>query len=90
MHFMKPCLNKLLALCQEAVPSNGFRFNNPLYSLDATPIDLCLSVFLWAEFRTTKEAVKLHVGLNQAEHLPDLSRCQTAVNMMSTLDGYYI
>ena len=34
-----------------------------LYSLDASTVDLCLSVFPWADFRTTKGAIKLHVGI---------------------------
>ncbi|MET0003268.1 MAG: IS4 family transposase [Candidatus Thiodiazotropha sp.] len=62
---------KLLARCQGLAPRHGFQFKNPLYSLDATTIDLCLSMFPWAEFRTTKAAVKLHVGLNHAGHLPE-------------------
>ena len=62
---------KLLSRCQGVVPGHGFRFNNPLYSLDASTIDLCLSVFPWADFRTTKGAVKLHVGLNHAGYLPE-------------------
>ena len=62
---------KLLSRCQSKAPRHGFRFNNPLYSLDASTIDLCLSVFPWAEFRSTKAAVKLHVGLNHAGHLPE-------------------
>ena len=63
--------SKLLTRCQSQAPRHGFRFSNPLYSLDASTIDLCLSVFPWAEFRTTKAAVKLHVGLNHAGHLPE-------------------
>jgi len=35
------------------------------------PYDLCLSVFPWAEFRTTKGAIKLHVGLNHSGHIPE-------------------
>jgi putative transposase len=52
-------------------PGHRFRFKNALYSLDASTIDLCLSVFPWADFRTTKGAVKLHVGLNHAGYLPE-------------------
>ncbi len=63
--------SKLLTRCQAKAPSHDFRFKNPLYSLDASIIDLCLSVFPWAEFRTTKAAVKLHVGLNHSGHLPE-------------------
>ena len=35
-----------------------------VYALDATTIDLCLSLFPWAKFRTTKAAVKLHTLLD--------------------------
>lgn len=62
---------KLLRRCQGVAPGHNFRFKNPLYSLDATTIDLCLSVFPWAEFRSTKGAIKLHVGLNHAGYLPE-------------------
>ena len=62
---------KLLSRCQRLTPGHQFRFNNPLYSLDATTIDLCLSVFPWADFRSTKGAVKLHVGLNHDGYLPE-------------------
>ena len=61
---------KLLAQCQARAPRHGFRFKNKLYSLDASTIDLCLSVFPWARFRTTKGAVKLHVGLDHEGMLP--------------------
>ncbi len=62
---------KLLSRCQGVVPGHTFRFKSPLYSLDASTIDLCLSVFPWADFRTTKGAIKLHVGLNHAGYLPE-------------------
>ena len=62
---------KLLNRCQRLTPGHQFRFDNPLYSLDATTIDLCLSVFPWADFRSTKGAVKLHVGLNHDGYLPE-------------------
>ncbi len=62
---------KLLNRCQGTTPGHNFRFNHPLYSLDASTIDLCLSVFPWAEFRTTKGAIKLHVGLNHRGHIPE-------------------
>jgi len=62
--------SKLLHRCQTLAPRHGFRFKNKLYSLDATVIDLCLSVFPWAKFRTTKGAIKLHVGLDHDGYLP--------------------
>ena len=62
---------KLLTRCQGVAPDHSFRFTHPLYSLDASTIDLCLSAFPWADFRTTKGAIKLHVGLNHAGYLPE-------------------
>ena len=61
---------KLLARCQSHAPKHPFKFKNKLYSLDASTIDLCLKVFPWARFRTTKGAVKLHVGLEHEGLLP--------------------
>ncbi len=81
---------KLLNRCQGMTPGHTFRFNNPLYSLDASTIDLCLSVFPWADFRTTKGAIKLHVGLNHAGYLPEFVRITEGnvgdVTMGRTLD----
>lgn len=62
---------KLLARCQKVAPGHNFKFKHSLYSLDASTIDLCLSAFPWADFRTTKGAIKLHVGLNHAGYLPE-------------------
>ena len=64
---------KLLSRCQGKTPGHHFRFKNPLYSLDASTIDLCLSAFPWANFRSTKSAIKLHVGLNHAGYLPEFA-----------------
>ena len=65
---------RLLARCRTAAPGHRFRFRNPLYSLDATTIDLCLSMFPWARFRRAKGAVKLHVGLDHGGLLPAFAR----------------
>ena len=62
---------KLLERCQKQAPAHGFRFKNELYSLDASTIDLCLSVFPWAKFREKKGAIKLHVGINHKGNLPE-------------------
>ncbi len=50
-----------------------FRFKNKLLSLDSTTIDLCLSLFPWAEFRQTKGAVKLHMLLDHDGYMPDFA-----------------
>ena len=42
-----------------------------VYALDASTIDLCLSMFPWAKFRRTKGAVKLHTLLNLQGNIPE-------------------
>jgi len=66
----KKTFSWMLSKCQPLAPKHKFRFKNPLYSLDATVINLCLSLYDWAKFRTTKGAVKLHVKLNHSGYLP--------------------
>ena len=66
--------------------SFGIDLDNIVYALDATTIDLCLSLFSWAPFRTTKAAVKLHTLLDLRSaplperllHLEGLSRATAA------------
>lgn len=53
-----------------ALKGRKFRFKNPLYSMDASTIELCLKVFDWAKFRRAKGAVKLHLLLNHQGYLP--------------------
>ena len=61
---------KLYARSHNLAPKHGFRFKNPLYSLDASLIDLSLQVFPWAHYAQGKAAMKLHVGLDHAGFLP--------------------
>jgi hypothetical protein len=62
----------LLSVCQAEAPGKKtkFRFKNKLFSLDASMIDLCLSLFPWATFVQTKGAVKLHLLLDHDGYLP--------------------
>lgn len=48
----------------------GLELSNTVYALDSTTIDLCLSVFPWAHFRTTKAAVKMHTLLDLRGSIP--------------------
>lgn len=41
-----------------------------IYALDSTTIDLCLSLFPWAKFRSTKSAIKIHTLLNLQNNIP--------------------
>jgi hypothetical protein len=53
-----------------ASESLGFDLDNTVYALDSTTIDLCLSVFPWARFRSRKGAVKMHTLLDLRGPIP--------------------
>ena len=48
----------------------GIELKETVYALDSTTIDLCLSMFPWALFRSTKAAVKLHTLLDLRGNIP--------------------
>ena len=48
----------------------GIDLQQTVYALDATTIDLCLSMFPWATFRQTKAAIKLHTLLDLRGNIP--------------------
>ena len=53
-----------------AADSFGVELAETVYALDSTTIDLCLSVFPWAQFRATKAAVKMHTLLDLRGAIP--------------------
>ena len=53
-----------------AAESLGFDLDGTVYALDSTTIDLCLSVFPWARFQSTKSAVKMHTLLDLRGSIP--------------------
>jgi len=56
--------------CLAHAPRHKFKFKNKLYSLDATVVSLCFSLFPWASFRRTKAGVKLHTLMDHGGYLP--------------------
>ena len=52
----------------------GVEFDQSLYALDSTTIDLCLAVFPWAKFRKHKGAVKMHTLLDLRGNIPSFIR----------------
>jgi transposase len=68
--FAQVLINEARALYAD----DGFavELDNTVYALDASTIDLCLSLFPWAKFRKTKGAVKLHTLLDLRGNIPTL------------------
>jgi hypothetical protein len=64
---------KLLEKCGSFSSGTAvFSFQNDLRTIDSTTIDLCLSIFPWAKFRTEKGAIKLHTSFDIRSQIPDL------------------
>ena len=63
---------KLIVQARQLYVDNSFgiELENTTYALDSTTIDLCLSLFPWALFRTTKSAVKMHTLLDLRGNIP--------------------
>jgi len=55
-----------------AQESLGLELHQAVYALDSTTIDLCLTLFPWARFRSTKAAVKLHTLLDLRGPIPTM------------------
>ncbi|EPF75563.1 hypothetical protein F945_01228 [Acinetobacter rudis CIP 110305] len=62
---------QLLKKCETSKTTHKFRFKNPLYSLDASHIDLSLSLCGWAKVHESKASIKLTVGLNHSNTIPE-------------------
>lgn len=69
----------------------GLELKQTVYALDATVIDLCLSVFPWARFRRRKGAVKLHTLLDLRGNIPSLIVITSGkVHEVNILDDLFI
>lgn len=64
--------NQLLQRFQDLRPGHAFKFKNPLYTIDSTVVDLCLSMFDWAKFRARKGAIKMHYRLSHDAIIPEI------------------
>jgi len=81
-----------------AQESLGVDLNAAAYALDSTTVDLCLSLFPWAHFRSTKSAVKMHTLLDLRGSIPVFIRVTTGdthdVNILDQIifqpGAYYV
>ncbi len=74
-----------------AIPELAFdlSIDAPVYAIDATVIDLCLSVFWWGKFRKHKAAVKLHTMLDVKTNIPTFIYITSgAIHEVNVLDHF--
>ncbi len=68
--FFQDLFGEMYGLCAAKTPKHKFRFKSKLFSLDATTIKLCLSLFPWASFRQAKGGIKMHTLLDHDGYIP--------------------
>lgn len=79
----------LIGIAQELYQGDplAIELEQPLYAFDSTTIDLCLTLFPWAEFRKTKAAVKMHTLIDLRGIIPTFVAITTGkVNDVKLLD----
>src|SRR5690606_36660270 len=59
--------------CRGLAPRHRFRFKHPLYSLDASVIELSLRIFPWAKYLHTKGGMKVHLSLDHSGYIPSFA-----------------
>ena len=79
----------MVAIAQSRRLTREFELHGRFYAVDSTTIDLCMSVFRWAEFRSTKSGVRIHTQIDIATEIPVFYRITNAkvhdVNAMDWL-----
>lgn len=66
--------NMILSQVQEIKKNSTdkrFKFKNPIYAIDSTTIGLCLTLYEWASFRTTKAGIKIHTSYDIKKQIPE-------------------
>ena len=66
----KAMFEEILNRATAFAPKHKFKFDNPLYTIDSTTVDLCLTNYNWAYYRKFKGVLKIHTGLDLSGNLP--------------------
>ena len=81
----------MVSLAQRRRITKEFELHGRFYAVDSTTIDLCMSVFRWARFRSTKSGIKVHTQIDIATEIPVFYRITNAnvhdTNFMDSI-GY--
>src|SRR5574344_1466645 len=68
----------MVSLAQKRRITRGFELHGRFYAVDSTTIDLCMSMFEWAHFRSTKSGVRIHTQIDIITEIPVFYRITTA------------
>ena len=79
----------MVAIAQSKRITREFELNGRFYAIDSTTIDLCMSVFRWAEFRSTKSGIKIHTQIDITTEIPVFYRITNAkVHDVNSMDWF--
>ena len=79
----------MVAIAQSKRITKEFELHGRFYAIDSTTIDLCMSVFRWAEFRSTKSGIKIHTQIDIATEIPVFYRITNAkVHDVNSMDWF--
>lgn len=68
----------MASIAQSKRITKDFELHGRFYAVDSTTIDLCMSVFRWAKFRSTKSGIKVHTQIDIATEIPVFYRISNA------------
>jgi hypothetical protein len=69
-HIFEEFAYHMVELAQKKRVDQVFELNGKFYAFDSTTIDLCMSLFEWARFRSTKSEIKVHTQLDVVTQIP--------------------
>lgn len=77
----------MVKLAQKKCIGKVFELNGKFYAFDSTTIDLCMSLFEWARFRTTKSGIKVHTQIDIVTQIPvSFNITEAAVHDVNAMD----
>lgn len=79
----------MVSIAQARRITKEFELHGRFYAIDSTTIDLCMSVFRWAEFRSTKSGIRIHTQIDIITEIPVFYRITNAkVHDVNSMDWF--
>ncbi len=86
-HIFEEFAYHMVELAQKKRIDQEFELNGKYYAFDSTTIDLCMSLFEWARFRSTKSGIKVHTQLDVVTQIPvSFNITEAAVHDVNAMD----
>ncbi len=68
----------MISVAQKMCITKGFELHGKFYAVDSTTIDLCMSMFMWACFRSSKSGIRVHTQIDIVTEIPVFYRITNA------------